>query len=601
MPRLSLSRYAPKEHLLPSEWAEKNVLVSAGNARPGRISFREAPFQRGILDTCIDPSINRITVMTCAQIGKTMIALCLLGFFTEHEPMSQILMQPTQPDLRKWLSGKFDPMIDANPKLQKVYAKPRGREGANNQEMKTFAGGILYLAWAGSPNTQRGISAPVVICDETDAYEASAEGHPVNLLRQRSETFGEKRKLLELSTPTVKNKSWIEQAYKQGDQRKFWVVCPHCGEKQTLEWEQVKWEEDDVATAKVHCKKCDHGFNDTERIKLIRYAESDGGGWVPNRETRGHASFQLSALYSPLRRLQDVVQNFIDVDSDVTQDMGVFYNTVLGETYELEGDTADEHELEARTEDYQEVPKGVKIITAAIDVQKDRLECELVGWGRDEERWNLDYQIFEGDTSDYRNVCYKNAIKSLSKGLACEGGGFMFVSGVGIDIGYNAMTVYEVIYRHGRKMPAIFAVKGVGGWDRDEIRITAPTLMTNGKYRPAVHSLAVDRLKRVLMKRLNITEAGPGYCHFPHERSGTEYFKQLTSEVMLFNKNTGKWKWTKKDADDNEALDCAVYNYAVLHILNPDLSIAKRHNFTKGGNRKAVPRKRANTIKNKWV
>lgn len=600
MSSLNFKKYAPKEKLLPSEWAERHVLIGASNARPGKISFREAPFQKGILDTIVDPKINRISVMSAAQIGKTMIALCVLGYFTEHEPMSQIMMQPTQPDLRKWLEGKFDPMVAANPILQKTYAKPRGREGVNNSEMKAFAGGILYLAWAGSQNSQRGISAPIICTDETDAYGNSEEGHPVNLLRQRSETFGEKRKLLELSTPTVKNKSWIEQAYLQGDQRKFWVICPHCSEKQTLEWKQVRWEEDDVSTARMYCKKCDYGFNDTERIKLVRYAESDGGGWQPERETRNHASFQLSALYSPLRRLQDIVQNFIDVDSDVNQDLSVFYNTVLGETYEHTGDTADEHELASRTEDYQQVPKGVKIITAAIDVQKERLECEVVGWGKDEERWNLDYQIFHGDTSDYRNDCYKNAIKYLSKGLACEGGGFMFVSGIGIDIGYNAMTIYDVIHRHGRKMPPIFAVKGVGGWLRDEIVTTKPQIMPNGKYRPPVHSLAVDKLKQVLMKRLNITEIGAGYCHFPHERSGTEYFKQLTSEVLMFNKTTGKWKWQKKDADANEALDCAVYNYAVLHILSPDLSIAQRHNFTKGG-KSAQPKKRQKHIKNKWV
>ena len=69
-------------------------MIPAGNARPGRVSFREAPYQRGILDTFVDPSINRITVKSAAQIGKTLIALMVLGYFTEHEPMTQILMQP---------------------------------------------------------------------------------------------------------------------------------------------------------------------------------------------------------------------------------------------------------------------------------------------------------------------------------------------------------------------------------------------------------------------------------------------------------------------------------------------------------------------------
>ena len=70
MASLSFAIYAPKEHLLPSAWAEKHVMIPAGNARPGKISFRDAPYQRGILDTVLDPSINRVTVMSGSQIGE---------------------------------------------------------------------------------------------------------------------------------------------------------------------------------------------------------------------------------------------------------------------------------------------------------------------------------------------------------------------------------------------------------------------------------------------------------------------------------------------------------------------------------------------------
>ena len=147
----------------------------------------------------------------------------------------------------------------------------------------------------------------------------------------------------------------------------------------------------------------------------------------------------------------------------------------------------------------------------------------------------------------------------------------MFISGIGIDSGYNTLAVYDVVFRHGRKRPSIYALKGVGGWNREMLKSTKPMLMQNGKVRPPVHTLAVDIMKRVLMMRLNIPTVGAGYCHFPTDRSGTEYFNQLTSEMLMLNPKTNKMRWTKKDHDDNEALDCAVYNYAVLHILNPDL------------------------------
>ena len=285
-------------------------MIPEGNARPGRISFREAPFQRGMLDVIIDPSINRISFQTGAQLGKTTVALCAIGFYTDHEPRSQVFMQPTETDLKKWLAGKFDPMVDANPNLQNTYAKPRGREGVNNTLMKEFSGGAIYFAWSGSGNTLRGISTPIVFCDEVEAYEHSEEGHPADVLAQRAATFGDNRKLVEMSTPKVKNKSRIEKSYLQGDQRRFWVVCPECSHKHLLEWQNVKYNPEDISTALIHCPECGVGFDDTERIAMVRYAEQDGGGWIAEKPTRGHASFHLNVLYSPLRRLRDIVEMY---------------------------------------------------------------------------------------------------------------------------------------------------------------------------------------------------------------------------------------------------------------------------------------------------
>ena len=463
MASLNFSTYAPKEHLLPSDWAEANVMIPEGNARPGRISFREAPFQRGILDAVKDPLISRISMQTAAQVGKTTVAQCIIGFFMEHEPQNQVFMMPTETDLRKWLSGKFDPMVDANPKLQSTLAKPRGRDGVNNTIMKEYSGGTIYFAWAGSGNTWRGISTPVVFCDESEAYEGSDEGHPVDVLWQRSATFGDRRKLIEMSTPTVKNKSRIESSYLQGDQRRFWVVCPHCSHEHTLEWEQVTYDKDDVSTAEIACPGCGVCFNDTERISLVRYAESDGAGWRASKPTKGHASFQLSALYSPLRRLRDIVETYLVLEEK--ESLATFYNTVLGLSYETTGEGAEEHELAERVEEYPaEVPAGTKILTAGVDVQKDRLECEIAGWGTGEERWNIAYEIFEGDPSDPKDECYSALLKFVSKGFAYEGGGKMFVSGVGIDSGYNTLVIYNFVRKQSGKMPPVYALKGIGGW-----------------------------------------------------------------------------------------------------------------------------------------
>ncbi|WP_419636776.1 terminase gpA endonuclease subunit, partial [Thiolapillus sp.] len=38
-------------------------------------------------------------------------------------------------------------------------------------------------------------------------------------------------------------------------------------------------------------------------------------------------------------------------------------------------------------------------LTAGVDVQRDRLECEVVAWGRDKISWSVDYQVLDGDTA----------------------------------------------------------------------------------------------------------------------------------------------------------------------------------------------------------
>ena len=573
MKQLQLDKFEMRQAQLPSEWAEANVVIPAGNARPGPISFRDSPFQRSVLDAILDTRVQRVTLQWASQIGKTMVALCALGYFTDEKPLSQMFMQPTETDMKKWLATKFEPMLDANPRLANLYAPPRGREGTNNQIMKDFRGGHLVLAWAGSSNTQRGVSAPIIICDEVDGYEYSEEGHPVDLLWRRSATFGEKRKLIVLSTPTVINQSRIEDDYLQGDMRQFHVVCTGCSEAWVFDWSHVKYEKADVSTARLHCPHCDKPYSDTERIRLVRYAEADGGGWKAQKETKRHLSYHLSALYSPLQRLQDIVQVYLDAEDDADK-IATFWNTCMGLTWEKTGETADAHELEARCEDYPApVPEGVRILTAGIDVQKDRLECEVVGWADEDESWNIAYEVFHGDTSNPNDGCYRYLWNFLQKGFDYEKGGRFFIEAAAIDTGFNTLALYQFVRSKQGNIPQLFAVKGIGGFNREVLKGVKAQLTYKG-YRPPLFSIGVDIVKRILMNYLNINTSGQGYCHFPMERAESDYFEQLTSEVLLYDPKTGKRKWEQKNpGNPNEALDCRVYAYAALHIRKPDFSV----------------------------
>ncbi|HEV2607462.1 MAG TPA: phage terminase large subunit family protein [Xanthomonadaceae bacterium] len=193
------------------------------------------------MDMMVNPDCYRVTLMWGAQVGKTLTALCVQGYAIDMRPRSQMMMQPSQGDAQTWLETKFNPLVEASPGIARRIAKPRAREGVNNQRMKSYPGGFLMMAWSGSPKTMRGRSAPLIVCDEVDGYAKTPEGHPVSLLWQRSATFGDERFLFEISTPTIKGASYIETSFEDGDQRRFHVACPHCHMHQVMRWENVTW------------------------------------------------------------------------------------------------------------------------------------------------------------------------------------------------------------------------------------------------------------------------------------------------------------------------------------------------------------------------
>lgn len=580
--RRAQQQLLPPPDMKPSEWAQANIRIPSGNAVPGPLRLDNAPYQREPMDMLVDPDCYRVTLMWGAQVGKTMLALCVQAYSVAAEPRSQMMMQPSQDDLRTWLETKFNPLAEECAPVNNAIAKPRGRDGVNNQKMKSYPGGFLMFAWSGSPKTMRGRSAPLIVCDEVDGYERTSEGHPVGLLWQRSATFGDQRFLLEISTPTLKGESYIEKAYEMGDQRHFFVCCPHCDDHVTLEWENVKWDgqretdaetlaaidEQKPETAHLYCPSCGAQWNDGERIAAIRQAEERGAGWKASRPFEGHASYHLNELYSTFRKVPAIVRDYLDKLK--TDDLQTFTNVSLARTWEEEGDKVDPDSLMARREEYAaQVPAGGLYITAGIDMQVDRLECEVVAWGVGEESWSLGYHVLWGDplTPDPWDALDD----LLAETYQHETGAIMPIMAACLDTGgTSGYTQAAYDYARGRTGRRLFAIKGVGGWGRPIVE--KPQRKQSGKDARKVDLFLVgtDEAKLITARRLNKTAPGPGYCHFPADRD-EEWFKQITAEklTMRYVKGQPIREWRKPDKARNEALDCRNYALAALKIMQP--------------------------------
>ncbi|MAE21827.1 MAG: terminase [Pseudomonas sp.] len=564
--RAIAQRSKPRPKLTVSQWADEFRIISAGNAEPGRYRTDRAPYQREPMDCASDPKVNRITLQWGAQLGKTEIINNIIGYGIHQNPRSQMMMHPTQGDLNTWLETKLNPLLTDTPEVAELVAKPRARDGVNNNRMKSYPGGFLMFAWSGSPNTMRGRSAPVILCDEVDGYEATPEGDPINLLEQRSATFGDQRLLVVTSTPTIKGASRVEDSFHLGDQRRFYLPCPHCGEYQTLKWGQVTWLKDDngdpiVDSAVYACEACGGSIEDGHKMAMLRRGE-----WRAERPFRGHASFHLSELYSPFRKWRDIVQSFLD--KKASHDLQSFVNVSLAETWEEEGERVDASPLYHRREFYKsEVPKDALVLTAGVDVQDDRLEASVYGFGLEGEKWLIRHTVLEGHPG--RPELWKRLDEFLLQSYRHETGVFMKVAAASVDSGgHYTDQVYK--FCKERSFRHVYAIKGSS--QRAAPIVSRPS--TSNKAKVKLYSIGVSTAKELIYGHLKIDKPGPGYVHFPRDAAfiDEEFFEQLTAEkrVTKYVKGFAVQEFIKT-RPRNEALDCFVYALAAFEILTPNL------------------------------
>ena len=397
--RRSLSILKPPPELSISDWADANRrLSSEASAEPGQWRTSRAEYQRGIMDAISDGSVESVVIMSSSQVGKSEALGNAVGYYIDQDPAPIMLVMPTERDAEAWSKDRFSPMARDTPCLAGKIADPKSRDGSNKILHKRFPGGHLTIVGANAPSGLASRPIRILLCDEVDRYpfSAGAEGDPVNLAKKRTVTFWN-RKIVLVSTPTIRGLSRIETAYAESDQRQYWVPCPSCGAHQVLVWGQVRWEsaggEHRPETARYHCVACDAAWSDALRWAAIRKGE-----WRARAPFRGIAGFHLNEVYSSWVRLEAMVRAFLSARAGGDEAMKTFVNTSLGESWMESGEAPDWRRLYDRRERWPAgtVPEGGLILTAGADVQKDRIEVDVWAWGRGLESWLVDHLVIDG-------------------------------------------------------------------------------------------------------------------------------------------------------------------------------------------------------------
>jgi len=537
-----------------------------------------APYQRAIMDACSDPAVREVVFMKSAQVGWTEILNNVIGYHIDQDASPILLMQPTLDMAEAWSKDRLAPMIRDTPALSGKIADPKSRDSGNTLLHKQFSGGHLTVVGANAPSGLASRPIRILLCDEVDRFPASAgtEGDPIDLARKRTTTFWN-RKVLMGSTPTVKGASRIEAAFEQSDMGYYFVPCPHCEEFQRLLWSQLKWDDGKPETARYVCASCGTLLDDNEKTIMVRRGE-----WRATKDFDGIRGFHMSELYSPWVSWPDLATAFLRAKK-LPETLKTWINTALGETWEEDGSTVDPESLLSRREPYgpDQVPQGVLAITMGGDVQADRVEMQLLGWGADEECWILEQHVIRGDPD--KPEIWKDVDNYLKSSYETEDGRTLPIEAAAIDSGgLSTQSVYQYVV--ARKRWRIWAVKGMAGAGR----LAWPKAASKTKSRAMVFILGVDTIKSLLYGRIaKVAEPGPGYLHLP-ATANDEFCRQLTSERALKKYVRGRpsivWE-PRSSGIKQEAQDCWVYGYAaMLGRGGPSFlaRLARRHRPARG-------------------
>ncbi len=570
----------PDPFLTISQWADKyRWLSQRASAEAGQWRTDRTPYLREIMD-CLSPSshIERTVFMKGAQIGGTECGNNWIGYVIHQAPGPMMAVQPTVEMAKRNSKQRIDPLIEESEVLRNLVHESRSRDSGNTVLSKDFPGGVLVMTGANSAVGLRSMAARYLFLDEIDGYpgDVDGEGDPINLALARTRTFS-RRKVFLVSTPKITGMSRIEAAYEESDKRQYVVPCPVCREFQVLKFPQLRWPKGEPEKAAYVCEHCGQQIQNHQKQWML-----PRGQWRATAKGDGKtAGFHLSSLYSPVGWFSwgEAAKQFEQAQKTPSL-LQVFVNTVLGDTWTLLGEAPDWKKLYDRREPYKIslVPCGGIFITAGADVQRDRIEVEVVAWGRGKESWSIDYRVFEGDTS--RGLVWEKLTGLLNETFTTTSGLELPIIQMAVDSGYATTEVYEWARRQGSR---VLVVKGdsrapaiLGAASPIDVGPLGVKLRHGVKVWPVNSGMAKEELYRWLRLERPTDEDleqgvphPPGYCHFP--RYSEEYFKQITAEQLVAKlvKGYRKLEWQKM-RERNEALDCRVYARAAAARVGLD-------------------------------
>lgn len=619
----------------PSEWVEQNVIM--GSPFPGPYKYSLTPYWREVIDRFSqDDPMNWIAIKKGAQIGASSGVLIPIQLWMIKNDPSNAYFLVGSPDLIEKATEKLD--IGINNAGLREFIKPQVLRKKNNKTgdtnyKKEFAGGYIHIGSANNHKDIRDVSLKYGIFDDYEAFKGKSKesGSTRKLLDQRFAAYHGRHKISYVSTPELLKNSNIEEAYLMGDQRKYFIPCPCCGDFITIEWAKengdvkggVTWKVDDKnklisGSVGYTCQECGGFFTDKNKQELLNMGE-----WRPTATPSkvGFYSYHISSLYAPhgMYDWEHYVNDWIDAhplnEPRKEHLYKTFVNVVLGECYEDQTDALTSKTIQANIRTYPigTVPEllsikdgngKIAILTLSCDLngKEDdaRLDWEVCAWSQNGTSYSIDQGCIgtfvprenmikhkqDREPWTYRATGERSVWRELenllNKTWDFDNGRKMGIAITGVDCSF---TYNGLAYEGVDSLPKGKIVVKLKGKDVNiysKIGKDTPTFHP-AKERPGMYLTEVNYLKDLLAARMKLTwdegndiSQPAGFMNFPQVADGKysfrNYFEHFEAEHRIEKMDTeGNYvgmRWEKKTSvSQNHFFDVHIYNMVLKDIL----------------------------------
>lgn len=607
----------PPRRIPVADAAAQFMVIHRPGGYSGPWSPEQTPYMVEPMNRLADRSVEAVVFVGPARTGKS--AALILGWLTYAvvcDAGDMLIIHMTADTARDFSKDEISRLHRHSPEVKKRLSAYARDDNVYDKQYRH--GMLLKLGWPAISQLS-GKTLRYVALTDYDRFppDIDGEGDAFTLARKRTQTFLSGGRVLVESSPgnVLSDSKWqpanahegppcagIFSIYNQGDRRRWYWPCLHCGEYFTAAPSPEAFA---VVEGEAHliCTVCGATMDRSAKPALNRRGVWLADGQSIDRQgvisgdtpKTAIASYWLTGPAAAFQGWDSLVRkhaaataemertgNEEALQATVTGDFGTAYRPrhlhILRDAKSIAE--------RAESGDKRTVPPGVMFLTAAVDVQKERFVVQIMGWGVGGERWLIDRYNLKWSRrlggngepepidparqlEDWAMLVHQVASKPYPfAGDATKG---LIPVVTAVDSGGKA-GVTERAYsfwkqcRNAGLGSRIMLVKGDSKSGGPRLTRTFPdsTGRTERKANAAgevpVHLLNTLILKDSLAADLERTTPGPGYIHFP-DWLGTWFFDELAAETR-----TDKG-WRNLSNDRNEAFDLCVYNHAAMLLV----------------------------------